>query len=99
MADTELNTILARAKHQVSSGWLLGGEASYPGVTFSGVTRFGIAGQLPCIVTGDFAVGDHIVARQDGDRIIAVAVPDDAISFAPPFLPNLPDIAGPMHIG
>jgi hypothetical protein len=39
------------------------------------VDRIAFCGQVPCNVTGAFAVGDYIVAQQgDDDRIVAVAV-------------------------
>ncbi|QRY97072.1 hypothetical protein JT366_08465 [Sphingomonas paucimobilis] len=42
------------------------------------VDRIAFSGQVPCNVVGDFAVGDYIVAAQDGDGIKAVSVrPDD----------------------
>lgn len=47
----------------------------------AGVDRIAFSGQVPCIVDGDFAVGDYIIAAQDGDGIKAIAVPEAEISF------------------
>lgn len=41
------------------------------------VDRIAFCGQVPCNVSGDFAVGDYIIPVQDGDGIKAVAVKDD----------------------
>lgn len=38
------------------------------------VDRIAFSGQVPCNVSGSFAVGDYVVAAQDGDGIKAVAV-------------------------
>ncbi|MBZ6383142.1 hypothetical protein [Sphingomonas sanguinis] len=41
------------------------------------VDRIAFCGQVPCNVSGDFAVGDYIIPVQDGAAIKAVAVKDD----------------------
>ncbi|MEJ8630582.1 hypothetical protein P0F65_13430 [Sphingomonas sp. I4] len=46
------------------------------------VDRIAFAGQVPCNVTGAFAVGDYIVAAQDGDGIKAIAVKAGTITLA-----------------
>lgn len=40
------------------------------------VDRIAFSGQVPCNVTGDFAVGDYIVAAANGGGIKAIAVPE-----------------------
>ncbi|KTW00455.1 hypothetical protein [Sphingomonas sanguinis] len=45
------------------------------------VDRIAFCGQVPCNVTGDFEVGDYIVAAQDGDGIKAIAVKAGAITL------------------
>ncbi|QRY95398.1 hypothetical protein JT366_16750 [Sphingomonas paucimobilis] len=45
------------------------------------VDRIAFCGQVPCNVSGDFEVGDYIVAAQDGDGIKAIAVKADAITL------------------
>lgn len=40
------------------------------------VDRIAFSGQVPCNVTGDFAVGDYIVAAPNGGGIKAIAVPE-----------------------
>ncbi|WP_341210669.1 hypothetical protein [Sphingomonas paucimobilis] len=45
------------------------------------VDRIAFCGQVPCNVTGDFEMGDYIVAAQDGDGIKAVAVKAAAITL------------------
>ena len=46
------------------------------------VDRIAFCGQVPCNVSGNFEVGDYIVAAQDGDGIKAVAVKAAAITLA-----------------
>lgn len=46
------------------------------------VDRVAFCGQVPCNVSGDFDVGDYIVASRDGDGIKAVAVKIDAITLS-----------------
>ncbi len=46
------------------------------------VDRIAFSGQVPANVTGDFAVGDYIIAVASGAGIKAVAVKDDDITFA-----------------
>ncbi|GAA3265841.1 hypothetical protein GCM10020258_34050 [Sphingomonas yabuuchiae] len=45
------------------------------------VDRIAFCGQVPCNVTGDFEVGDYIVAAASGAGIKAVAVKPDDIAF------------------
>lgn len=45
------------------------------------VDRIAFSGQVPVNVSGDFAVGDYIVAASTGKGIKAVAVPDADITF------------------
>lgn len=45
------------------------------------VDRIAFAGQVPVNVTGDFAVGDYIIAAASGAGIKAVAVPEADITF------------------
>ncbi|MDK8187789.1 MULTISPECIES: hypothetical protein [Sphingomonas] len=45
------------------------------------VDRIAFCGQVPCNVTGDFEVGDYIVAVASGAGIKAVAVKPDAITL------------------
>lgn len=40
------------------------------------VDRIAFSGQVPCNVTGEFAVGDYIVAAANGGGIKAIAVPE-----------------------
>ena len=46
------------------------------------VDRIAFCGQVPCNVSGDFEVGDYIVAAQDGDGIKAVAMQLDDMTMA-----------------
>jgi hypothetical protein len=46
------------------------------------VDRIAFCGQVPCNVSGDFEVGDYIVAAQDGDGIKAVAMKLDDMTLA-----------------
>lgn len=46
------------------------------------VDRIAFCGQVPCNVTGDFAVGDYIIAAANGAGIKAVAVKPDEITLA-----------------
>jgi hypothetical protein len=45
------------------------------------VDRIAFSGQVPVNVTGDFAVGDYLIAAASGAGIKAVAVPADTITF------------------
>jgi hypothetical protein len=45
------------------------------------VDRIAFAGQVPVNVSGDFAVGDYLIAAASGAGIKAVAVPADTITF------------------
>ena len=45
------------------------------------VDRIAFCGQLPVNVTGDFAVGDYIIAAANGSGIQAIAVPAADITF------------------
>ena len=45
------------------------------------VDRIAFSGQVPVNVTGDFAVGDYLIAAAAGAGIKAVAVPADTITF------------------
>lgn len=47
-----------------------------------GVDRIAFCGQVPCNVSGDFEVGDYIVAAQDGDGIKAVAMKAGAVTLS-----------------
>lgn len=45
------------------------------------VDRIAFSGQVPVNVSGDFAVGDYLIAAASGSGIRAVAVPADTITF------------------
>jgi hypothetical protein len=45
------------------------------------VDRIAFCGQVPCNVTGDFDVGDYIIAAANGAGIKAIAVKPDAITL------------------
>lgn len=45
------------------------------------VDRIAFSGQVPVNVSGDFAVGDYLIAAPSGAGIKAVAVPADTITF------------------
>ena len=45
------------------------------------VDRIAFSGQVPVNVTGDFAVGDYLIAAPAGAGIKAIAVPADTITF------------------
>jgi hypothetical protein len=45
------------------------------------VDRVAFCGQVPCNVTGDFEVGDYIIAAANGAGIKAIAVKPDAITL------------------
>lgn len=45
------------------------------------VDRIAFCGQVPCNVTGDFEVGDYIIAAANGAGIKAIAVKPDAITL------------------
>lgn len=45
------------------------------------VDRIAFSGQVPVNVTGDFAVGDYVIASANGGGIKAIAVPAGEISF------------------